>query len=262
MHSLRKPWYLAALVLFGFALSLEAGSFLGLGARPPSGAALLAAMEEIARTGPPPLQDAGEIAERTKELIALSRKHDAPPGRAIAHLALLDLLVFVSVLFLGAGLLIRTRNWGRIQSALSAIVALVVLAVSVLQILAALALLLTMTGLFLAAPFGTLAYLAIYGFFPRAAAAALLSSALLLKLASGACLLVAQQRILFVKMLVALFLTSLAAGALVSFLHGVVPLPLVSIADSLAALLVGVVAAAWGLLLLVLSLPALVRGLA
>jgi hypothetical protein len=49
---------------------------------------------------------------------------------------------------------------------------------------------------------------------------------------------------------VVLLITSFVATILVSFLHGLVPLFLVSITDAIAALIVAVVAAGWALVLL------------
>ena len=73
---------------------------------------------------------------------------------------------------------------------------IIVLILTIAAIFAALALLLLMVALFLATPFGTLAYLAVYGFFNRPGANAVLGLALALKMGAVVCLLLAQQRFL------------------------------------------------------------------
>jgi hypothetical protein len=60
------------------------------------------------------------------------------------------------------------------------------------------------------------------------------------------------------KGLVLLVLTSLVCNIIVAFLHGLVPIILVSIFDNIAALVVGIVAIVWAIVLLVLSIPSIV----
>jgi hypothetical protein len=121
--------------------------------------------------------------------------------------------------------------------------------------------LVVMVSLFLAAPFGTIAYLAIWGFFPRGEAAAILGLLLMLKLGFVGCLLAAQQRFLTMKLLVALITTSLVLDLVVGFLHGFVPRILVSITDDLGAIVIAIVAIVWALILLIGSIPAIVKAL-
>jgi hypothetical protein len=55
--------------------------------------------------------------------------------------------------------------------------------------------------------------------------------------------------------------TSVFCTMVVSFLHGLVPTLLVSILDAVAAIVVGIVAAIWALLLFLGSLPSIVRAI-
>jgi hypothetical protein len=82
-----------------------------------------------------------------------------------------------------------------------------------------------------------------------------------LKVAVVILLFLAQQRFVTVKGLVLLMLTSLLANIVVSFLHGLVPLFLVSILDAIAAIIVGVLAAIWALIKLIGSIPAILKGI-
>ena len=56
-----------------------------------------------------------------------------------------------------------------------------------------------------------------------------------------------------------LILTSLLANAVVSFLHGLVPIVLVSITDALGAIVVSVLALIWAVVLLVGALVSIVK---
>jgi len=129
------------------------------------------------------------------------------------------------------------------------------------MILAAIVLLILMISLLLAAPFGTIIYFAVYGDFPKTAAAATLSSTMFLKILCAILLVLANQRFLKNKGLIFLIVTSLLCGIIVSFLHGFVPTPLVSITDALAAIIVGILGVIWALFFLIFSIPALIRAI-
>jgi hypothetical protein len=118
---------------------------------------------------------------------------------------------------------------------------------------------LIMIALFLAAPFGTMAYLAMYGSFNRAGASAILSASMFLKLGGAVFLVLAHQGFLKMKGLMLLVVTSLVCNIIVSFLHGLVPIILVSITDAVAAIVIGIVAAIWAVALLVYSIIAIIR---
>ena len=77
---------------------------------------------------------------------------------------------------------------------------------------------------------------------------------MLLKIGFAVCLVIAHQRFLQNRGLVLIVLTSLVAGIVVSFLHGFVPLILVSITDAVAAIIIGIIAVIWAIVLLVGSL--------
>jgi hypothetical protein len=128
-------------------------------------------------------------------------------------------------------------------------------------IFVALAKLLLMVALFLAIPFGTIAYLIIWGDFPKGTAALILSLLMLFKIAASICLPIAHQRFLVAKGLILMILTSFLATIIVSFLHGIVPTVLVSITDALAAIIVGIIALIWAIIILVGSIIATVQAL-
>ena len=119
--------------------------------------------------------------------------------------------------------------------------------------------LLLMVTLLLAIPFGTIAYLILWGAFPRGQADVLLSLLMFLKLVFAGALLLAQQRFIQNKGLVALTLTSLLCNVVAAFLQGLVPLILVSILDDVAAIVFAIVGIIWAVVLLIGSIPAIVK---
>jgi hypothetical protein len=184
-----------------------------------------------------------------------------PPGAGIASLALLDGLLFFTVLMLGLSLLMPLRLYGRVQGIVTLIVTILWIVAGLILTLLALAKLMLMIGLFVAFPFGTAAYLAIWGGFPTGAAAAILATLLLLKIVFGVLLVIAQPRFLRVKGLVILVLLSVLLQLVLGFLHGLLPGPVVSIGDQFWAIVVGVVALIWALIMLIGSIPAIVNAI-
>jgi len=180
-------------------------------------------------------------------------------GMGILYTAYVDGLLLYIVIVTGLSLIVPASIQGRIHGISSLIVSLVVIILGIISIFVALGLLILMVSLLLAVPFGTIIYLAVYGHFERGAAAAILSSAMGLKFLFVILLILAHQKFLKNKGLVMLTLTSLLCGVIVSFLHGFVPLPLVSITDALAAIIVGIVGVIWALFFLILSIPAIVK---
>jgi hypothetical protein len=186
---------------------------------------------------------------------------DDPPGRGIPYLALVDIVLAYTILLVSLPIVVPDHLQGKIQGIVTFVGAIVLLIVAFLLTLLALAALLLMVSLFLAVPFGTIAYLAAFGDFATGEAAAILSLLMMLKLAFCVFLVIAQQRFLQNKGLVLLVVTSLVATIIVAFLHGLVPGPLVSITDSLAAIVVGILAIIWAIVLLIGSIPAILRAI-
>lgn len=247
-------------MIFAFAWLLESGSAAGLSASPPQGGALYNSLKGSVQKYADDL-DEDEVEEETKNAIATLRAADPPPGLAISYLGVLDLMVLATIFFMGAGMLFRFRSWGRVQALASLILGVLVLLAGIALLFKAIGLLFLMVGLFLATPFGTIAYIATYGFFPTGTAKAILGSALFLKVIAGVCLVLAQQRMLKAKALVAIILSSLLGSVIISFLHGIVPGFLVSITDAIAAIVVIIIALIWAVLLIVFAIIGLVKGL-
>jgi hypothetical protein len=225
-----------AIILFALVVLVELGSSLIIG----GGSA----------------EDA--ITSQEDMAITVTGEVDEPPGRAITYLALVDGILLYTVVLIGLSLLVPEKLLARAQGVLTLIGSIILIIVGIILVIIAFIELLVMVSLFFAFPFGTAAYLGLWGFFPRGDAAVLLSLLMFLKLAGCVFLVLAQQRFLQMKGLVLLVLTSLVCNIIVAFLHGLVPIILVSIFDNIAALVVGIIAIIWAIVLLVLSIPSIV----
>jgi hypothetical protein len=185
-----------------------------------------------------------------------------PPGLGIPYLALVDGILGYTLALLALALVLPQNLQAKLQGIVTVILAFFLALGSIVLIFTALAKLFLMVALFFAVPFGTAAYFAAgWGTFPRGAAAAILALLMLLKIVASICLPIAHQRFLTAKGLILLILTSFVATIIVAFLHGLVPLPAVSITDALAAIIVGILALIWAIVMLIGSIIAVVQAL-
>lgn len=252
MDDLRKPFFYAAVILMLLVVLIEIGAGFALGSDVPADV-----MGSISGALPESLRDvlgdidAGDVQD-------LAESSDVP-GMAIPYMALLDGMLLFTIGLVASSLIITDRVQGRVQGCVTGLLSFVLVFASIALIFAAIFLLLLMIALLLAVPFGTIAYMAIYGFFNRGGAAAVLSVTMLMKIGFVVCLILAQQRFLQNRGLVLLIVCSLVANIVVSFLHGFVPLPLVSITDAIGAIIMGVCGCVWWLLALIGAIPAILK---
>src|SRR5262245_28632433 len=120
--------------------------------------------------------------------------HSAPPGIGIPYMALVDGIMLFTVLLMGSGLIVPERIQGRVQGVVTLIFAFLLILAALVMLFIAIAKLILMVTLLLAFPFGTIAYLIIWGSFPRGDAAVVLSLLMFLLLVVACFLLAAQQR--------------------------------------------------------------------
>lgn len=239
MGDLRKPFLVLAMLVIVLVVLVETGSGLVLGGADASDTFGSSA-------GDLGLDDLGDVSGVTE-----------PSGRGIAYLALIDVIVLYTTGLFCLSLLLKKGIQGRIQGIVTLIGSIILIIVALILLIIAFIELMVMVSLFLAVPFGTLAYLALWGFFPVGDSAALLGLLLFLKLVFGALLVLAQPRFLQNKGLVLLLGTTLLCTVVLAFLHGFVPVILVSIVDDVGALVFAIVAIIWGLILLIGSIPAI-----
>jgi len=240
VSSLRTPFFVLALVCMALVVLVELGSSRILGG---DGAGAGLAREA----------EANEV-----DIVGSTADVDEPPGRAISYLSFVDGVLLYTVLLIGASLVISERVHGRLQGVVTLIASILLIIAAFIAAIIAFIELLVMVSLLLAVPFGTIAYLALWGFFPRGDAAAVLSLLMFLKLAFAVFLVLAQQRFLQQKGLVVLVLISLVLNVVIAFLHGFFPLVLVSIVDTLLALVIAIVGIIWGIVLLIGAIPSIV----
>jgi hypothetical protein len=240
MERLRTPFFIVALIAMTAVVAAEIGAPLFIGGDD-AGAALGGQAAGLGVDVP----HGGTVTE--------------PRGSAIRYLALVDVIPLFTVALMGAGMVLPQRLHGRIQGVVTVVVAILLILAALVLLVLAVAQLVLMVTLLLAFPFGTIAYLIIWGFFPRGDAAVLLSVLMFLKVVFAVALVAAQQRFLQNKGLVLIIATSLVCNVVAAFLHGVVPTILASITDQIGAIVFAVVAIVWALVLLFGSIPGIVR---
>lgn len=243
MGKLRPVFFVVALTLSACIVLVEIGA-LAFGRGSVSGITDLAALI------PPEGKVRDAYAKLDRDELAGILAQGKPPGLAIPYMALLDGAVFFTMALIGVSLLLRERIHARVQGIATLAFSALVLLTAIGLIRAALAELILRVALFLAAPFGTLVYLANYGFFNRAGALAALGLLMALKLGFAICLVLAHPRFLQNRGLALIIVTSFLGNAVISFLHGIAPGFLVSVTDAIAAIVVAVLAAIWATVLL------------
>lgn len=184
---------------------------------------------------------------------------DNPPGLGIPALALIEGLLLLVLVITAAPLLIGERATGVLTGAVSIIGGLVALLAAIATAIVAFTALMLMVSLLLSVPFGTMAYLAIFGSFDTSGAALFTSLVLGLTLACLVLLVFAQQRFVHSKGLMLLIATAALLTFVTALLHSIVPSFLASITDALAALVTAIVSAIWALLVFIWGVVAAVR---
>lgn len=120
---------------------------------------------------------------------------------------------------------------------------------------------LLMIGLFVAPPFGTIAYLVVWGWFPDGQAAALLAVLLFLKLVLAGLPVAAQQRFPRVKDLMILLPLSVILQVVLGLIHGILPRMVVSSGDELWAVVTAIVALIWVVIMVIIAIPAIINAI-
>lgn len=261
-EALRKPFFIAALVLFGLVVLIELGASIAIKARPPN---VDAVVQQQCDNGTLD-HDQCSPSERTKLVTSMQSAQSDPanqprPGFGIRYLALVDAIVLFTLLLMGSSLIVPQSIEGRLQGCATVIFCVLLILLSIVLIFAAIGAVILMVSMLLSVPFGTLAYLIIFGFFDRGGASITLGLVMLLKIAGAVCLVLAQQRILQNFGFLVVVLASLVANVIVAFLQGLVPIFLVSITDAIAAIIVGIIAVILLILLLIGGITSVVKAL-
>lgn len=250
MDRLRTPFFIATIVLIALALAVEIGSTIVLHGIAKGATDVFSAL-------PPEMRD--DYLKLDQSQLEKLSNQDKPPGYGIPYLAFLDGLLLFTVGLIGVGLVLPQRIHGSTQGCVTLIVSLLVILGGIAAIIVALIAVLIMVALLLSVPFGTIAYIALYGFFNTSGASVALGLIMTFKIAAAICLVIAQQRFLQSKGLVLLILFSLVGNIIVSFLHSFVPGLLVSIADGIAGIIVGILAVIWAIVFLIGGLRSVIK---
>lgn len=247
MDTLRKPFFIAAIVLLLMTVSLEAGSVWFLQA---AGSSVSSdAIDGITSSGMSAAAGKGYETDRST-------------AAGVVSLSCLDGLLLFTVLLMAAQFVVGPKVQARVQGGLTLFVALSTLGAAIAAIFALIAKLLLMICFLLAIPFGTLIYLIIWGNFDAGRASAVLSTLLAFKLGALVCLILAHQRFMENKGLLLIFGTSIAANFVVSILHALVPRFLMNITDAIAGIVVLILGVAWGVVMLAGGIVSIRRALA
>lgn len=227
---LRRPLFIIAYMLLVLAVGLETGTrWFPAGARAPDSDTVAS----IQQSSPQSHLTADQIKA---DLAKLQTKNQKPPGFGVPATALMDAILLLVMTLMLLALVVPQAIQGRVQGIVTLVAALLIFCFSYLAFQAILTVLATMISLFLAVPFGTLIYFAIWGFFDKGTALAILSLAMLFKAGFVILLLLAQPTFVKVKSLMLLVLTSLLLNILAAFLLRFVPSPLASITDAIAGI--------------------------
>jgi hypothetical protein len=240
----RRPLFFLACFALLLVVVVETGSSLALGGGSAGPVASLT----------------GGIPDVEPDMIA-DVEADSPPGYGIGYLALVDGYLLFSVVMLGLSFLLSQRAYGRIQGIVTLIVSFCWIILSFIMALVAFVLLMVMFGLFVAAPFGTIAYLAIWGFFPVSESAAVLGLLLFLKLVFLVLLVLAQQKFLKAVALMIHIATSFVLQLVLGIVQGWLPFIVVSLGDQLLALVFAIVSLVGAIWAFIWSIPAVVNAI-
>jgi hypothetical protein len=221
LESLRKPFFIIALVVMAIVVLIEIGS--------------------------------PWLMEHTKGFDT--------PGYGIMYMSFIDgLLLYVTIL-IALAMLLPESVQGRIQGIVTLIVSFFGCLGAIASCFTALIFLLIMVTMLLAPIFGTIAYFVIYGDFDRSGAAITLSTIMTLKLVFIVLLLLAHQKFVENKSLVLLILTSLLCNLIIGFLHNFLPIFLVSITDAVGGIIVAIIAIIWLIIFLVMAIVSIVKAI-
>lgn len=177
----------------------------------------------------------------------------APNGKAVSAMAVVDGILFYVALVNGLQALFPAgiRVQAKVQGIVQVIFTLLLTVGAIVALIADFMMLMLMVSLLMAVPFGTIAYLAMWGTFDTDLARMLLSLLMILKIVFAICMVVAHQGFLKFKALVLITLTSFVCNLLIAFLHAFVPGILVSITDDIAAIIICVLGIIWSVVSLI-----------
>lgn len=186
---------------------------------------------------------------------------ESAPGLGGPYLALLDGILLWTTLVFTMGYFPLKEVTSRVATIIGLILAFFGMIGAFFMILFSFTALMLMVGLLLAAPFGTIAYLAAFGDFPKSEAVAALSFIMLLKLLFLVFLALTDLGYLKAKGLMILLGISILATWLTSFLIALPPSFLSAITDTVGALITSVIGFVWLIVIFIFAIVGVFKAL-
>lgn len=263
METLNKPLFYAAIACITLAFLIEIGaSFTLPGLADTNNNSIGSVVSAMCDTKDPLFLDQCKNKEKLiKTITAFNNQNESPPGYGISLLAVLDGLVVFTVLLMASPMIISAQVYGKIQGVSTFAVSLITIGGSIFMATVVFSLLMVMISLFVSAPFGTMAYMVIYGYFDTTSASITLGLIMTLKTAFAVLLIMSHHRFLQNKSLIFIIACSFLTTIIVSLLHNIVPSFLVNITDAVAGLIVAIIGLIWAIIFLVGSLPSILKAL-
>jgi hypothetical protein len=188
---------------------------------------------------------------------------DSPaPGIGIRALILIDFILAYAILLIAVDMAPGFRVvLGRIQGVVTLVLSILSIIIAIAAIYVAIALVVLMLSLLLSPPFGTIAYFAVWGSFDKSTARVILSASMFLKLIGVGMIVVSNPSFLKNIGFMLLMICSLAATFILGLLHAFPPSFLVSITDAIGAIIAGIIALIWSVVLLIGAIFAIIRAI-
>ncbi|MDQ6613235.1 MAG: hypothetical protein M3083_00320 [Actinomycetota bacterium] len=238
----RRRLFLLALGLLAAAVVIDGAA--GLALRPPYRAHRDA--EVLATPGVAAMiHDANDAPVDPTEIAQVAAHQHRSAPLALPAQALIDSLLLVTALGLGAPHIVPNRDVTSTARLGSFIGSLAVLLASVAGVVVAVARLRYLVALYLSPPFGTLSYLLLYGSFRRGGSLGAVVVLMALKVGACSAFFQAYPRATSARGLAGLALTAVAATVVTTFAYALSPTGLASITDAMAAALVALAAVLW-----------------
>jgi hypothetical protein len=185
----------------------------------------------------------------------------AAPGVAIRMLALVDAGLAWTLILMAIDMVKPLSAVARIQGIVTLILSFFGVLGGIILIFLTFTLLTLMVSLLLAVPFGTIAYLAVWGTFPSGTVRAILASILLLKFLGLGLFVIASPAMLKNKGLIILLIFSLGTTFITGFLLALVPGFVAAIVDMIGALIAAVLGTIWLFVMLIGAIFAVLRAI-
>lgn len=261
---LRLPFFILAILVIAAVVLVERGSV--------SAAQVAGKIAPFLKTSPSvgldqgisvfsPEQSAELQKRREEKKDELANMPSKVNGYGIPAMQFVDGCLLFTMLLMALALIVKEAVQSKIQGCITVIFSILLILAAIAFIFLVLIKLVIMVALLFSFPFGTLVYLVVYGSFPRSENNVVLGLLFTLKIIFAVVLLLAHQGFIKMKGLIIFLLVAFISGLVVAFLYGLVPGILVSITDAIAGIVVAIIGIILALILLIGSIPSILKAL-